>query len=57
VIKLFIPDRYDYLYAHAADGRRWFIPSKDVEGGVSLRLGGPKYAEHGVDPGLPLTLS
>jgi hypothetical protein len=57
VVKRFTPDRYDYLYAHVADGRRWFIPSHAIEGSRGILLGGPKYAEYEVDPGHPLTLS
>jgi Holliday junction resolvase-like predicted endonuclease len=57
LVKRFSADRCDYLYAHTACGRRWFIPAADVEGGAGLCLGGPKYAQYEVDPGLPLTLS
>lgn len=57
LVKRFSADRCDYLYAHTACGRRWFIPAAHVEGGAGLSLGGPKYAEYEVDPGLPLTLS
>ena len=57
VVKRFSAQRCDYLYAHTACGRRWFIPARCVEGGTGLCLGGPKYAEYEVDPGAPLTLS
>ena len=57
IVKRFSPERYEYLYAHVADGRRWFIPSGVIEGGRAILLGGPKYAEYEVDPGPPLTLS
>lgn len=57
LVKRFSRTRCDYLYVHTACGRRWFIPSDIVEGTTMIRLGGPKYAEHEVDPGPPLTLS
>ena len=57
LVKRFSPARCDFLYAHTAGGRRWFIPSRVVEGGREILLGGPKYAPYEVDPGPPLTLS
>lgn len=57
LVKRFSSDRCDYLYVHTACGRRWFIPSTEVEGGAGLCLGGPKYADREVDPGAALTLS
>lgn len=57
IVKRFSPDRCDFLFVHAADGRRWFIPADRVEGETSIVVGGPKYAEYEVDRGPPLTLS
>jgi hypothetical protein len=57
VIKRFSAERCDFLYAHTACGRRWFIPAAAVEGGRGVLLGGPKYEEFEVDEGPPLTLS
>jgi hypothetical protein len=57
VVKHFSPSRCDWLFVHVADGRRWFIPAREVEGGSGMRLGGPKYAAYEVKPGRPLTLS
>jgi hypothetical protein len=57
IVKRFSPDRCDYLFVHAADGRRWFIPADRVEGETAIVVGGPKYAEYEVDRGTPLTLS
>ena len=57
LVKHFSAKRCEYLYVHTAVGRRWFIPSTHVEGGASLRLGGPKYTEYEVDPGHRLTVS
>jgi PD-(D/E)XK endonuclease len=53
-IKHMDQSRCDFLFAHVADGRRWFIPSNRVEGGNLIRLGGPKYAEYEVERGRPL---
>jgi hypothetical protein len=46
--------KYDYLFVHVGDGRRWYIPSWVVDGGCSIHLGGPKYAEYEIEPGDPL---
>jgi PD-(D/E)XK endonuclease len=54
VVKRFSLRRCDRLFVLVGDGRRWFIPSKAVEGGSGLHLGGPKYAEFEVDRGRPL---
>lgn len=56
LVKRFSSTRCDYLYAHTACGRRWFIPSKAVEGGNAILLGGPKYQAYEVDEGSPLTV-
>jgi PD-(D/E)XK endonuclease len=45
------PGRFDYLFAHAGDGRRWFIPSLVLEARNSITLGGPKYSEFEIEPG------
>ena len=52
-MKHFGPERADYLFAHVADGRRWFIPATAVAGGTAILLGGPKYAEFEVERGRP----
>jgi hypothetical protein len=54
VVKRFNASRCDWLFALVADGRRWFIPATVVEGGNEILLGGPKYAEFEIAPGLPL---
>ena len=54
VVKLLDPSRFDYLFVLVGDGRRWFIPAEHVQGGCSLWLGGPKYAEFEVDRGDPI---
>jgi Holliday junction resolvase-like predicted endonuclease len=54
IVKRFSADRCDWLFVLVADGRRWFIPATEVEGGTSILLGGPKYAAYEVEPGRPL---
>jgi hypothetical protein len=54
LVKRLDPTRYEYLFVIVGDGRRWLIPSTDVEGGSGLRLGGPKYERFEIDPGEPL---
>jgi hypothetical protein len=56
IVKRFSSARCDYLFVHAGDGRRWFIPSQRVEGSTVIVLGGPKYAEYEVERGRPLPL-
>ena len=51
LVKNFCCTRCDYLFVHAGDGRRWFIPSASVDGATGILLGGPKYAEFEVEPG------
>jgi hypothetical protein len=46
--------RFDYLFVLVGDGRRWFIPAGQIEGGRGLALGGPKYREFEVDAGDPI---
>ena len=53
-VKLFSPSRCDRLFILVADGRRWFIPTRAVEAGTGLLLGGPKYSEFEIDRGRPL---
>jgi PD-(D/E)XK nuclease superfamily protein len=54
LVKRLDSKRFDHLYVHVADGRRWFIPAAAVGGGSKLLLGGPKYASFEVELGLPL---
>src|SRR5215211_3535284 len=55
LVKLFSSDRCDWLFVLVADGRRWFIPAAEVEGGTKIGVGGPKYAAYEIEPGRPLT--
>jgi hypothetical protein len=55
VVKRFSPARCDWLFVVVGDGRRWFIPATEVEGGTVILLGGPKYARYEIEPGRPLT--
>ncbi len=48
------PSRYDYVFVHVGDGRRWFIPATELGGTTAIVVGGPKYSEFEVDPGAPL---
>jgi Holliday junction resolvase-like predicted endonuclease len=51
VAKQVDPSRFDYLYVHTGDGRRWWIPSIALEAGRAISLGGPKYSEYEIEPG------
>jgi hypothetical protein len=51
VVKRLDPARFDYLFVLVGDGRCWFIPSRQLGAGSSLRPGGPKYSEFEVARG------
>jgi hypothetical protein len=55
LVKRFDRHRCDYLFALVGDGRRWFLPADSIEATTSVALGGPKYAEFEIEPGVPLT--
>jgi Holliday junction resolvase-like predicted endonuclease len=46
--------RCDAVFVHVGDGRRWYIPAVALGGGNVIVLGGPKYSEYEVEPGMPL---
>jgi hypothetical protein len=52
VVKRLDRARFDHLFVHVADGRRWFIPSGELRGSSSILLGGPKYAQFEVESGV-----
>src|SRR6266540_899892 len=54
LVKYFEPSRCDYLFAHVGDGRRWCIPTEQLECRSQLTLGGAKYAEFEIEPGCAL---
>src|SRR5215210_4101147 len=45
LVKTFDPARSDFLFVLVADGRRWFLPSSEIEGRHSISVGGDKYSE------------
>ena len=50
VAKKFDPSRYDLLFALTGDGRRWLIPSDQIDAETAINLGGPKYSEFEITP-------
>jgi hypothetical protein len=54
LVKKLDASRCDSLFVVVADGRRWCMPAKVVDGGSGVMLGGPKYADFEVEPGHPL---
>ena len=54
LVKTFDPARVDFLFVLVGDGRRWFIPSEEVEGSRAIRLGGSKYSEFQIGQTAPL---
>lgn len=54
VVKEFDLSRADYVFAVIGDGRRWFIPSGEIEGKHGITLGGTKYSEFQVGRSDPL---
>jgi hypothetical protein len=57
LVKYLDAARYDYLFVLVGDGRRWFIPAREVGGTTRITLGGPKYSEYEIEPGEPLGLT
>ena len=55
-VKQLDASRCEYLFAHVADGRRWFMPIDLLEEKNVVLLGGPKYQQYEVESGDPLTL-
>lgn len=45
LVKRFDRSRYDLLFVLVSDGRRWLIPTSEIEATTAITLGGPKYAE------------
>ena len=56
-VKTLDPATYDYLFACAADGRRWFLPARRIAGGSGLSLGGPKYEMYEVERGVRMPVA
>jgi PD-(D/E)XK nuclease superfamily protein len=54
VVKTFDHTRADFLFVLVGDGRRWFIPSAEIEGRRGISLGGAKYSEFQVGQTDPL---
>jgi hypothetical protein len=54
LVKEFSAGRCDRLFVLVGDGRRWYIPSQQVDAGSAVALGGPKYAAFEIEPGRPL---
>src|SRR5262249_1859647 len=54
VAKRLDPSSFDYLFVVTARGRRWFVPAAAIDGGDALSLGGPKYSEYEIEPGVPI---
>src|SRR5215204_1953278 len=54
VVKEFETSRTDYVFIVVGDGRRWFIPSGEIEGRHGITLGGTKYSEFQVGQSDPL---
>ena len=51
VVKTIDPAAIDYLFAVTGSGRRWLIPSGEIEGRRTLQLGSPSYAGFEIEPG------
>jgi hypothetical protein len=52
--KVFDRGSVDYLFVLVGDGRRWLIPAGAVEASRAIALGGTKYSEFEIGPGLAL---
>jgi len=52
--KEFHASRCDYVFVHAGDGRRWFLPARAIRGKTSISLGGSLYSEFEIESGDPI---
>jgi PD-(D/E)XK endonuclease len=52
--KLFDRTNVDHLFVLVGDGRRWFIPAGAVEASRAIALGGTKYSEFEIEPGVAI---
>ena len=48
--------RCEYRFVHVGDGRRWLIPTAFLEARNAVVLGGRKYAQFEIEPGMPLPM-
>ena len=48
-VKTFRGDRVDALFVLVGDGRRWMIPSMEIESKTCVHLGGSKYSEFEIE--------
>jgi hypothetical protein len=54
MVKYLDPSAYDRLFVLVGDGRRWFIPAREIAARTCLVVGGPKYSEYEIEPGRPI---
>jgi PD-(D/E)XK endonuclease len=50
-VKRLDPSQFDFLFVLTGDGRRWFIPAREIDARRSLTLGGAKYSEYEIERG------
>jgi hypothetical protein len=54
LVKKFDFSRFDFLFVLVADGRRWFIPSSEIQASRSITVGGDRYSEFRIGETEPL---
>lgn len=52
--KRFDPEKVDYVFILGGDGRRWFIPATSLEAWNAVTVGGTKYSEFEIEPGIAI---
>ena len=57
LVKYFDPGRCDFLFVHVGDGRRWFIPTAELDCRSGLSLGGRKYSQFEIERARPLSVT
>lgn len=53
-VKRIDPNAFEVLFVLVGNGRRWAIPARALEAETSIILGGDKYAEYEVMPGMSI---
>ena len=46
--------RCEFLFVLVGDGRRWFIPTDQIEAETAIVVGGRKFSEYEIEKGTPL---
>ena len=49
LVKVFDVTRADFVFILVGNGRRWLIPTCEIDASTAIHVGGPKYSEYEID--------